>query len=92
MILNLENPIKAIYNHISNIHDSVMPTSEKLECEIIAESEHQYKIKITQQSSRLLGRIMWVRKHNVYYKKTRTRYYSHNELLKDCSNEWWQEL
>ena len=72
MIKKLKEPIltKYIYRkfQFNKSGEPVLCDVVKIECEIIAESETQYKIKI--KGSNLyfvVGREMWVKKKNIEY-------------------------
>ena len=76
MIKRIEQPIKtkyiyrqmAFFNGEPSFSDSI-----KLDCEIIAESDTQYKIRILRENMYFLkGREMWVKKKNTEYGEQKT--------------------
>lgn len=74
MIKKLKEPIltKYIYRkfRFNKSCEPVLDDAVKIECEIIAESETQYKIKIKESNLYfVVGREMWVKKKNIEYHK-----------------------
>ena len=71
MIKKVEQPIKTKYIYRQMVFVNGEPSfsnSVKLDCEIIAESETQYKIRILCNNAYILrGREMWVKKKNTDY-------------------------
>lgn len=84
---NIEPPIKTVYYYKRfGFYDGepTLETAIPVECEIIAESEKQYKIRILSANSNLgVNKIMWVKKKNVKYNKNQPTY--------DYSDAYWNK-
>ena len=83
MIVKVEPEIETKYRYVKQFPGSA-PISQKIGCVIIAESESQYKIRITERNNYLqVGKLMWVKKYNVDYKPPKKEY--------DYSDAYWNK-
>lgn len=89
MIKKIEQPIKTKYIYRQMVFVNGEPSfsgSIRLDCEIIAESDTQYKIRILCENMYFLkGREMWVKKKNTDYGIQKKKHYY------DYSGEYWNK-